>query len=207
MTGTVRALCALLAAALALAACQTTGRAAAPASRRPAAASAVEPALPTLHPVAAYSNRHGISFRYPRAWHVEDATLGFDDLAAAAAEGGAYLQVYSYDRQTAVDPSAPVPATEAKIMISLMRNEGNLDYPEFLEGLGADIVTRAALRVDGAPAWKVHYRITGQENGGKLDILCIFLIEKGWIARFICYPWNSRYEAQFEELAESFHRR
>jgi hypothetical protein len=196
---TARVLCAALAAALLLADCQTV--------RGPAASAAKTTAesLPSLNPVASYTNSHGISFRYPRSWYVEDATLGFADLGSAGAEGAAWLQVFSYDRETAADPSAPVPATEVKIMISLMRNEGSRGYPEFLEGLGDDIVTRTALRVDGQPAWKVHYRIVNQENGGKLDILAIFLIEKGWIARFICYPWNSRWEAQFEELAESFH--
>jgi hypothetical protein len=161
-------------------------------------------AVPTLHPLAAYSNRHGITFRYPRAWHVEDATLNYDDLGSAGAEGGAYLQVYSYDRNAAADPSTPVPPSEAKIMISLMRNEGSLDYAGLLGSLGDDIIDRAGLKIDNRPAWKVHYRILNQENGGKLEILCIFLIDKGFIVRFICYPWNSRYEPQFEDLAESF---
>ena len=92
-------------------------------------------------------------------------------------------------------------------MISLMRNEGNLDYPELLGGLGDDIIDRAMLKIDNRQAWKVHYRILNQENGGKLEILSIFLIDRGYIVRFICYPWNSRYEAQFEELAASFRTR
>jgi hypothetical protein len=92
-------------------------------------------------------------------------------------------------------------------MISLMRNTGNLDYPELLGGLGDDIIDRTLLTIDSRKAWKVHYRILNQESGGKLDILSIFLIDQGYIVRFICYPWNSRYEAQFEELAGSFKNR
>ena len=196
-----------LCAVLALAACQTVpmtggGRSAAPAKTAGGAAS-----LPTLHPSATYENRHGIAFRYPRSWHVEDATLNYQDLDAAGAEGGAYVQIYSYDRATAVDPSTPVPASEVKIMISMMRNEGNLDDTALLSGLGEDIIDRASLTIDGRKAWKVHYRILNQENGGKLEILSIFLIDRAFIVRFICYPWNSRYEAQFEEIAESFRSR
>ncbi|MGA2479053.1 MAG: hypothetical protein ABSG63_09935 [Spirochaetia bacterium] len=197
-----------LCAALTLAACQTVPVKMAGGQPVPAkGAGGEETTVPSLHPLAAYSNRHGVVFRYPRAWQVEDATLNYDDLGAAGAEGGAYLQIYSYDRTTVADPTAPVPSTEAKIMISLMRNTGNLDYPELLGGLGDDIIDRTLLTIDGRKAWKVHYRILNQESGGKLDILSIFLIDQGYIVRFICYPWNSRYEAQFEELAGSFKNR
>jgi hypothetical protein len=203
---TAPALCAAL--LLVLASCQTVPVKRAGGQPVPAKGTgAGETTVPTLTPLATYSNRHGIAFSYPRAWHVEDATLNYDDLDAAGTEGGAYLQVYSYDRTAVADPATPVPASEAKIMISLMRNEGNLDYPALLGGLGDDIVARAQLGIDGRQAWKVHYRIVNQESGGKLDILCIFLIDQGSIVRFICYPWNSRYEPQFEQLAESFRSR
>jgi hypothetical protein len=202
----VPAFCAVL--VLALASCQTAPVKMAGGQPVPAKGTgAGKAAIPTLHPLETYANRHGIVFRYPRAWRVEDTTLNYDTLEAAGAEGGAYLQVYSYDHTVAADPTAPVPATEAKVMISLMRNEGNLDYPALLGGLGEDIIDRARLTIDGRQAWKVHYRILNQESGGKLEILSIFLIDQGYIVRFICYPWNSRYEAQFEELAVSFRGR
>jgi hypothetical protein len=164
---------------LALAACQTVP------VKMAGGQPGKEAAVPSLHPLATYANKHGLGFKYPRAWQVEDATLNYDDLDAAGAEGGAYLQIYSYDRAVAANPTAPVPATEVKIMISLMRNEGSLDYAGLLGSLGDDIIDRAGLRIDGMQAWKVHYRIVNQENGGKLEILCIFLIEKGFIVRFI----------------------
>jgi hypothetical protein len=198
----------ILCAAIALAACQTVPvNGPREAAAAPVTKAREQAGLPSLHPLAPYENRHGIAFRYPRAWHIEDATLNYQDLDAAAAEGGAYVQVYSYDRATVADPATPVPAREAKIMISMMRNEGKLDYPQLLAGLGDDIIDRAAFMIGGRQAWKVHYRILNQESGGRIEILSIFLIDQGFITRFICYPWNSRYEAQFEELAESFRSR
>jgi hypothetical protein len=186
---------------LALAACQTVP------VKMAGGQPGKEAAVPSLHPLATYANKHGLGFTYPRAWQVEDATLNYDDLDAAGAEGGAYLQIYSYDRAVAANPTAPVPATEVKIMISLMRNTGNLDYPALLGGLGEDIIDRARLEIDGKLAWKVHYRIMNQESGGTLEVLSIFLLDRGYIVRFICYPWNSRYQGQFVELAESFRYR
>jgi uncharacterized protein YlaN (UPF0358 family) len=154
--------------------------------------------------VAAYTNKHGITLIYPKTWHIEDATLTYKDLDAAATEGGAYMQIYSYDRTMAANPAAPVPASEAKIMIIMSRNIENLDYPQVLGELGNEVIDRAVFMINKKQAYKVHYRIVNQESGGKLDILSILLIDHGYIIRFICYPWNSRYEAQFEELAESF---
>jgi hypothetical protein len=160
--------------------------------------------LHTIPAVTAYTNKHGITLIYPKTWHIEDATLTYKDLDAAATEGGAYIQIYSYDRTMAVNPAAPVPSSEAKIMISMSRNIENLDYPKVLSELGNEVIDRAILMINKKQAYKVHYRIVNQESGGKLDILSILLIDHGYIIRFICYPWNSRYEAQFEELAESF---
>lgn len=154
--------------------------------------------------VKAYTNKHGITLAYPKTWHIEDATLTYKDLDAAAIEGGAYMQIYSYDSDTAANPAMPVPASEAKIMINMTRNQENLDYSRVLGGLGNDVVDRAVFMINNKQAYKVHYRIMNQESGGKLDILSILLIDHGYIIKFICYPWNSRYEAQFEELAESF---
>jgi hypothetical protein len=160
-----------------------------------------------LHVVPAvkmYTNKHGITFSYPKTWQIEDVTLKYKDLEAAAVEGGAYMQIYSYDRDMALNPAMPVPASEAKIMISMTRNRENLDYPQVLGQLGNEVIDRAVFMIDKKQAYKVHYRIVNQESGGKLDILSILLIDHGYVIRFICYPWNSRYEAQFEELAESF---
>jgi hypothetical protein len=189
--------------ALAVSACQT-----APGHTNPAepasAASASAQAMPEIPAVKPYANRHGIVFRYPASWHVEDLTLNYDDLEAAAEEGGAYIQVYSYDRTTAIDPTAPVPASEVKIMIVMAKNTEKLDYPQVLGELGNDVVDRAVFMIDGKRAYKVHYRIQNQESGGKLDILSILLVDRDYIIRFICYPWNSRYEYQFEKLAASF---
>jgi hypothetical protein len=70
--------------------------------------------------------------------------------------------------------------------------------------LGTDVIDKAVILINKKPAYKVHYRIMNQESGGILDILSIFSINNGYITRFICYPWNSRYERQFEQLAESF---
>jgi hypothetical protein len=70
--------------------------------------------------------------------------------------------------------------------------------------LGNDVIDKAVFMINKKPAYKVHYRIMNQEGGEKLDILSIISISKGYIIRFICYPWNSRYERQFEELAASF---
>ena len=160
-----------------------------------------------LHKIPAvkgYSNPHGITLSYPESWHMEDATLKYKDLDAAAIEGGAYMQIYSYDSDTAANPTMPVPASEAKIMIIMTKNRENLDYPQVLGELGNDVIDRAIFMINKKQAYKVHYRIVNQESGGKLDILSIISINQGYIVRFICYPWNSRYEAQFEELAESF---
>ena len=102
----------VLALLLALAGCQTTpvkmggGQ---PGEQPAQGKGGEQPALPTLHPLSTYTNRHGISFSCPRAWYVEDATLNYDDLDAAGAEGGAYLQIYSYDRAAVANPTAPVP--------------------------------------------------------------------------------------------------
>jgi hypothetical protein len=160
--------------------------------------------LQRIPSVEVYTNNHGISFAYPKTWRVEDATLTYTDLDAAAAQGGAYMQIYSYDSGTTANPAMPVPAHEAKIMIIMTRNQENLGYPQVLGELGNDVIDRAAFTINKKPAYKVHYRIVNQESGGKLDILSILLIDNGYVIRFICYPWNSRYEAQFEELAESF---
>ena len=171
-----------------------------PASTGSASAQAI-PEIPSVKP---YTNRHGIAFRYPASWHVEDLTVNYDDLGAAAEEGGAYIQVYSYDRTTAIDPTAPVPVSEVKIMIVMAKNTEKLDSPQVLGELGNDVVDRAVFMIDGKRAYKVHYRILNQESGGKLDILSILFIDRDYIIRFICYPWNSRYELQFEKIAASF---
>jgi hypothetical protein len=160
-----------------------------------------------LHKIPAvqvYASPHGITLAYPKAWHMEDATLKYKDLDAAAAEGGAYMQIYSYDSDRAADPARPVPASEVKIMIMMTKNRENLDYSRVLGELGNEVIDRAVFMINKKQAYKVHYRIVNQESGGKLDILSILLIDQGYIIRFICYPWNSRYVAQFEELAESF---
>jgi hypothetical protein len=152
-----------------------------------------------------YSNRHGISFTYPKGWHIEDPTLNYKNLDAAEAEGGAYIQVYSYDSTLAADPTSSVPVSEAKIMITVSRNKDKIDYPMLLGGLGNDVLAKTAFSIDGKTAYKMHYRILNQETGGKLDVLSILLIDGGYVVRFICYPWNSRHVSQFDELAQSFH--
>ena len=160
--------------------------------------------LQKIPAVKTYTNNHGITFIYPKTWRIEDATLKYKDLDAASTEGGAYMQIYSYDRDMAVNPAMPVPASEAKIMIIMTRNQDNLDYSQVLGGIGNEVIDRAVFMINKKQAYKVHYRIMNQESGGKLDILSILLIDHGYITKFICYPWNSRYVAQFEELAESF---
>ena len=154
-----------------------------------------------------YTNNHGITFAYPETWHVEDATINYKDLDAAALEGGAYLQLYSYDRGMAENPGMRVPVSEIKIMISMSRNLDKLDFSQVLGGLGNDVVEKAVFMINKRPAYKVHYRIMSQESGEKLDILSIISINKNYIIKFICYPWNSRYVRQFEELAASFRNR
>jgi len=160
--------------------------------------------LQKIPAVEAYTNMHGITLTFPKTWHMEDATLKYRDLPAAAIEGGAYMQIYSYDSDTAANPAVPVPASEVKIMILMMKNQESLDYSQVLGSLGDEVIDRAVFMINKKKAYKVHYRIMNQESGGKLDILSIILIDHGYITKFICYPWNSRYVAQFEELAESF---
>ena len=157
-----------------------------------------------LPPVKVYTNKHGITFTYPETWHIEDPTLDYKDLDAAALEGAAYTQIYSYDRGLAEEPGMHFPASQAKIMIRMSRNRENLNFSQVLGELGNDVIDKAVFMINKKPAYKVHYRIMNQESGEKLDILSIFLINKDYIIRFICYPWNSRYERQFEELAASF---
>ena len=157
-----------------------------------------------LPAVKAYTNTHGITFTYPETWHIEDATLNYKDLDAAALEGGAYMQIYSYDRNMAENPGMRVPVSEIKIMIGMSRNLDKLDFSQVLGGLGNDVVEKAVFMINKRPAYKVHYRIMNQESGEKLDILSIISINNNFIIKFICYPWNSRYVRQFEELAASF---
>ena len=57
--------------------------------------------LQKIPAVEAYTNMHGITLMFPKTWHMEDATLKYRDLPAAAIEGGAYMQIYSYDSDTA----------------------------------------------------------------------------------------------------------
>jgi len=159
---------------------------------------------PQMPAVKEYANKHGIKFTFPGTWQVEDSTLSYDDLDAAAVEGGAYMQIYSYDSGAAANPAAPVPASEAKIMISMTRNRENLGYTQLFGDLGDNVIEKASFVINNKQAYKVHYRITNLEGGGRLDILSILLIDQGFIIRFTCYPWNSRYVAQFEKLAESF---
>jgi hypothetical protein len=154
--------------------------------------------------VREYTNKHGITFTLPGTWQIEDSTLNYEDLDAAAVEGGAYMQIFSYDRNAAANPGDAVSASEAKIVIRMTRNQENLGYKEVLGGLDGDVIERSAFTINNKQAYKVHYRITNLESGGRLDILSILLIDKGFITRFICYPWNSRYVAQFEKLAGSF---
>jgi hypothetical protein len=149
-------------------------------------------------------NRHDIRIQFPADWHLQDATVTYGDLPSAAADGAAYLQLYSYDPRKAADPSAPVPVSDVKIAVIIEPRSQPGDYARLLADLEDRLIEKSSFTINGRPAVKVHYRIRSQESDGTLDILAVVYLDQDLLVRFICYPWNSGREGEFETVVRSF---
>ena len=169
----------------------------------PESAGALTKAAPQAA-LTAYVNRHDIAIQFPSEWHLQDAMVTYGDLAAAAEEGASYLQLYSYDPRKAADPSAPVPAADVKIAIMLEPAHRGGDDSRLVAALGDRLVEKSSFPINGHPAVKVHYRIQSEESTGTLDVLAVIYLDQDLLVRFICYPWNSRLEREFETVVRSF---
>jgi hypothetical protein len=151
-----------------------------------------------------YTNLHGIRFEYPPSWRIEDMSKNYASLGEAAEEGAAYVQVYSYDPLNVSNPTEGVPRDKIKIAIMLRLNRENVDYPKVLAELGAGIVHASIFRINGRDAYEVRYQVEREDTTGRLDVLSIEYLDQDLYAKFICYPWNSMYVREFEDLAKSF---
>lgn len=151
-----------------------------------------------------YRNVHDIQFDYPRAWQLEDMSKKYGSLAEAEMAGASYIQVFSYDPLQARNPSGEVPGTQVKIAILFSNNPDKLDYQKVLGRIGDGLVEKTAFGINGKQAYRLHYLIRSEETNGQMDILAIEYFDEGLYARFICYPWNSSHEKEFEALARSF---
>jgi hypothetical protein len=151
-----------------------------------------------------YRNAHDIQFEYPSSWRIEDMSKNYSSLGEAVEEGAAYVQVYSYDPLSVSNPTEGVPRDKIKIAIMFRPNRENLDYPKVLAGLGAGAVQKSIFRINGREAYEVRYQVQREETTGRLDVLSIEYLDQDLYARFICYPWNSVYVREFEDLAKSF---
>ena len=66
------------------------------------------------------------------------------------------------------------------------------------------ITEKSVFPINGREAYKIHYWITNEETSGRFDVLSIEYLDQDLYVRFICYPWNSAYEKEFEAMAKSF---
>jgi len=151
-----------------------------------------------------YRNAHDIQFEYPRSWQLEDMSKNYGSLAEAERSGASYVQVFSYDPTQVRNPAEEVPATQVKIAILLSSNPDKLDYQKVLGRIGDGLVEKSAFGINGKQALRLHYTIRSEERNEQLDILAIEYFNQGLYARFICYPWNSSHEKEFETLVRSF---
>jgi hypothetical protein len=159
---------------------------------------------PEIARSSVYRNVHDIQFEYPNSWQVEDMSKNYSSLGEAAQEGAAYVQVYSYDPLKVSNPTEGVPRDKIKIAIMFRLNRKKLDYPKVLAELGISVLQKSDFRINGRDAYEVHYQVASEETRGRLDVLSIEYIDQDLYAKFICYPWNSAYVREFEELAKSF---
>ena len=151
-----------------------------------------------------YQNVHDVQFEYPQSWQLEDMSAKYRSLAEAEQDGSAYIQVFSYNPALVTNPTEEVPATQVKIAILLSRNPDRLDYRRVLGRIGDGLVEKSVFLINGKQAYRLHYRIHSEERNEKIDILAIEYIDQDVYARFICYPWNSLHEKEFEAVAKSF---
>ena len=160
--------------------------------------------VPETARTSTYRNSHDIQFEYPRSWQLEDMSKNYGSLSEAEQAGASYIQVFSYDPLQVRNPSEEVSATQVKIAILLSTNPDRLDYQKVLGRIGDGLVEKSVFEINGKQAVRLHYLIRSEERNEKLDILAIEYFDRDLYARFICYPWNSAYEKEFEALVRSF---
>jgi hypothetical protein len=151
-----------------------------------------------------YTNVHEVQFEYPHSWQLEDMSKTYGSLAQAEQAGAAYIQVFSYNPMLVGNPTEEVSRTQVKIAILLSRNPDKLDFQKVLRRIGDGLVEKSVFSIHGKQAYRLHYQIHSEERNDTLDILAIEYFDRDLYARFICYPWNSSHEKEFEALVRSF---
>ena len=126
----------------------------------------------------------GYTFHYPRGWRLDDCT-----------NNG--CQIFSYDWRNLINPGAPVPSTEVKIELVFSTTSDTPSYETEPEEVLAAIDLRIGT-MTGKRVWMI--------DNAELGAPCLetFLTERNRTVQIVCWPYNTRYAREYDEVVRSF---